>query len=66
MAKTQDIYKMNAKNMQLCYKKFLNLCQTSKKREYVMLKTISGKFNAILRVTYVTWCYTLRLPLSEG
>ena len=26
--KTQDIYKINAKIMQLCYKKFLNLCQT--------------------------------------
>ena len=30
-AKTQDIYKINAKIIQLGYKKFLNLCQTSKK-----------------------------------
>ena len=47
MALTQDIYKINAKIMLLCYKKFVNLCQTSKKCEYVMLDTLSGKFNAI-------------------
>ena len=40
--------------MWLCYKKFLNLCQTWKKCEYVMLETLSGKFKGILRVTYVT------------
>ena len=50
-AKTQDIYKINAKIMNLCYKKFLNLCQTSKKCEYVMLETLSRKFNVILRIT---------------
>ena len=38
--------------MKLCYNKFLNLCQTSKKCEYVMLEAFSGKFNVILRVTY--------------
>ena len=60
--------------MYLCYRKFLNLCQTSKQCEYVMLEiltyvmleTLSGKFNVILRVTYVTWCYPQMLPLSEG
>ena len=31
-----------------------------------MLDSLSGKFNVILRVTYVTWCYPLTLPLSEG
>ena len=31
MAKTKDIDKLNAKMMQLCYKKFLNLYQTIKK-----------------------------------
>ena len=31
-----------------------------------MLETLLGKFNVILRVTYVTLCYTLNLPLSEG
>ena len=41
--------------MYLCYKKFLNLCQTLKKKcEYVMLETLSGKLNGILQVTYVT------------
>ena len=29
--------------MYLCYKKFLNLCQTSKKCEYVMLGDIIRK-----------------------
>ena len=53
-AKTQDIYKINAKIMLLCYKKFVNLCQTSKKCDYVMLETLSGKFHVILWVTYVT------------
>ena len=33
-AKTQDIYKINAKIVLLCHKKFLNLCQTLKKCEY--------------------------------
>ena len=47
MALTQDIYKINAKIMLLCYKKFVNLCQTSEKCEYFMLDTLSGKFNAI-------------------
>ena len=31
-----------------------------------MLETLSGKFNVISRVTYITWCYPLMLPLSEG
>ena len=31
-----------------------------------MLETLSGKFNVILRVTYVTGCYPLTLPFSEG
>ena len=53
-ATTHDIYKINAKIMQLCYKKFLNRYQTSKKCEYVMLEALSGKFNVISRVTYVT------------
>ena len=53
-AKTQDIYKINAKIMLLCYNKFLNLCQTLKKCEYVRFETLSGKFNVILPVTYVT------------
>ena len=53
-AQTQGIYKINAKIMCLCYKMFLNLHQPSKKSEYVMLETLSGKFNVILRVTYVT------------
>ena len=30
MAKTQDIYKINAKCLYVCYKKFLNLCRASK------------------------------------
>ena len=42
--------------MSFCYKMFLNLYQTSKKCEYVMLETLSGKFNVIL----------LMLPLLEG
>ena len=33
--------------MYMCLKKFLNLCQASKKCEYVMLETFSGKFNVI-------------------
>ena len=51
MAKTQDIYKMSAKICNWVYKKFLNLCQTSKTCEYVIMETLSGKFNVILRVT---------------
>ena len=31
-----------------------------------MLETLSGKFNVILRLTHVTWCYPLTLPLSVG
>ena len=53
-ALTHGIYKINAKTKKLCYKKFVNLCQTSKKCEYVMLETLIGKFNVILQVTYVT------------
>ena len=38
--KTQDIYKMNAKSMLLCYKKFYPF-QISNKCEYVMFETFS-------------------------
>ena len=54
MAKAQDIYEMKAINMLMCNKNFLNLCQTSKNREYVMLETLLGKFNVIFRVMYET------------
>ena len=33
----------------MCYKKFLNLYQTWKKCEYVMLEALSRKFKVILR-----------------
>ena len=36
--------------------------------EHVMVETLLRAFNAILGggVTYITCCYTLTLPLSEG
>ena len=36
--------------------------------DHVMVETLSGTFNAIFLggVTYITCCYTLTLPLSEG
>ena len=45
---TQDIYKINAKNMQLCYNKFINLRQHANMYEHVIVETLSGMFNAIL------------------
>ena len=45
---TQDIYKINTKNMKLCYKKFINLCQHANMYEHVMVEILSGTFNAIL------------------
>ena len=44
-----DIYKINTKNMLLCYKKSINLCQHANRYEHVMVKTLSGTFNAISR-----------------
>ena len=32
----------------LCYKKFINLCQHANMYEHVMVETLSGTFNAIL------------------
>ena len=57
---------INTKNMYLCYKKFINLCQHAKMYKHVMVETLSGMFNAFWGVTFITWCYTLTLPLSEG
>ena len=36
--------------------------------EHIIFETLSGMFNAIFLegVTYITLCYTLTLPLSEG
>ena len=45
---TQDIYKMNTKNMYLCCKKFINLCQHANMYEHFLVETLSGTFNAIL------------------
>ena len=44
---TEDIYKINTKNVQLYYKIFLNLCQHANMYEHVMVETLSGTFNAI-------------------
>ena len=58
MVITQDIYKTNAKNMLLCYKKFINLCQHANMYEHVMVETLSGTFNTNSGggggVTYIT------------
>ena len=62
MVITQDIYKINTKNV---YKKFINLCQHANMYEHVMVETLLGTLNAIWGVTYITCCYTLTLPLSE-
>ena len=48
---TQDIYTIYTKTMYLNYDKFINLGQQARKCENVMLETLSGTFNAILRVT---------------
>ena len=45
---TQEIYKINAKNMSLCYKNFINLRQHANMYEHVIVETLSGTFNAIL------------------
>ena len=39
---------MNTKNMLLCYKKFINLCQHANMYKHVMVDTLSGTFNATL------------------
>ena len=39
--------------MELCYKKFTNLCQDANMYEHVMVEQLSGMFNAILVVTYI-------------
>ena len=49
MVITQAIYKINTTNMQLCYKKFINLCLRANLHERVMVETFSGAFNASLR-----------------
>ena len=48
MVITQDIYKINTKDMLLCYKKFINLCQHAYIYEHVIVETLSGTFTAIL------------------
>ena len=52
-AKTKDIYKMNAT---ICNCVIRSSYTSSKfqKREYVMFETLSGTFNVVLLVTYVT------------
>ena len=49
------------------------MCQHANMYEHVMVETLSGTYNAIFfflggggGVTYITYCYTLTLPLSEG
>ena len=42
------IYIINTKNMLLCYKKFINMCQHANMYKHVMVETLSGTFNAIL------------------
>ena len=66
---TQDIYKIITKNMLLCYKKFINLCQHANMYEHVMVETLSGTFNAILggnvyNVMLYVNAATLRRPTS--
>ena len=36
-------------------KKYIDLCQLVNKYKQVVLETLSGMFNGIQRVTYVTW-----------
>ena len=36
-------------------KKYMDLCQHANKYKQVVLETLSGTFNGILRVTYVIW-----------
>ena len=46
------------------------MCQHANMYEHVMVETLSGTFNAIAGggggVTYISCCYMLTLPLSEG
>ena len=41
-------------------KKSMDLCQDANKYMQVVLETISGTFNCIQRVTYVTWAVKKR------
>ena len=61
---TQDIYKINAKNMKPCYNKFINLYQHENMYERVVVVALSGTFNAISGAN--VYNMTLTLPLSEG
>ena len=61
---TQDIYKINTKNMKPCYRKFINLYQHENMYERVVVEAFSGTFNALWGSN--VYNMTLTLPLSEG
>ena len=48
-------FELLPQQMSLSKKKYIDLCQHANKYKQVVLETISGTFNYIQRVTYVTW-----------